>query len=140
MENASKALIIAGAILLAISIIGIGMYVYQQAAGAMSGIGMDSEKAAAFNQKFDSYIGENVKGTQVRLLIDTVRNHNIANQSDESLRVTLSYGDTNAVETSDLQAIKTKIKAGYTYKVSIPKKDGYDTGTGYIKTITIEQK
>ena len=80
MENASKALIIAGAILLAISIIGIGMYVFQQAQGAMSGIGMDSEKAAAYNQKFDSYIGTNIKGTQVRALYDVVRNHNVTNQ------------------------------------------------------------
>ena len=40
MENASKALIIAGAILLSIAIIGIGMYVYNNAATAMEGTDM----------------------------------------------------------------------------------------------------
>ena len=139
MENASKALIIAGAILLAISIIGIGMYVFQQASGAMSGMTMDPEKAAAFNQKFDSYLGENVKGTQVRLLVDTVRNHNIASQSDDSLLVTLSSKDGTGTDVSTLNSIKAGIKAGLTYKVSVEGNEGYDSKTGYIKTITIEQ-
>ena len=35
MENASKALIIAGAILLAIAIIGIGMFVYNNVSGTI---------------------------------------------------------------------------------------------------------
>lgn len=133
MENASKALIIAGAILLAISIIGIGMYVFQQAQGAMSGIGMDSEKAAAYNQKFDSYIGTNIKGTQVRALYDVVRNHNVTNQSDESLLVSIN-GETDS---SKLNAAKAKILQGKTYTVSV-EDDGYDKGTGYIKAITIK--
>ena len=41
MENASKALIIAGAILLSILIIGLGMYIYQQANSATSGTNLD---------------------------------------------------------------------------------------------------
>ena len=41
MENASKALIIAGAILLSILIIGLGMFIYRQAAGVMNNTGLD---------------------------------------------------------------------------------------------------
>ena len=41
MENASKALIIAGAILLAILIIGLGIFIYRQAANTVSDTGMD---------------------------------------------------------------------------------------------------
>ena len=115
------------------------MYVFQQASGAMSGMTMDPEKAAAFNQKFDSYLGENVKGTQVRLLVDTVRNHNIASQSDDSLLVTLSSKDGTGTDVSTLNSIKAGIKAGLTYKVSVEGNEGYDSKTGYIKTITIEQ-
>ena len=44
MENASKALIIAGAILLSILIIGLGMMVFNQAKEAMTGTGMDQTK------------------------------------------------------------------------------------------------
>ena len=45
MENASKALIIAGAILLSIAIIGIGMYVYSQAEGIMKNINISVKLA-----------------------------------------------------------------------------------------------
>lgn len=134
MENASKALIIAGAILLAISIIGIGMFVFSQAKGAMDGIGMDSEKAAAYNQKFETYMGPNVKGGSVRNLYDVVRQHNIANQGDESLIV--SIGD--AKTASELNAAKAKILQGKTYKVEVTD-DGYDKNTGYITKITITE-
>ena len=41
MENASKALIIAGAILLSILIIGLGMYIYNMAADAITDTGLD---------------------------------------------------------------------------------------------------
>ena len=38
MENASKALIIAGAILISILLIGLGVYVYTMAAGATQNV------------------------------------------------------------------------------------------------------
>ena len=57
MENASKALIIAGAILLSILIIGLGMFIYQQAAGAMNDTGLSDQEIQAFNQKFLQYEG-----------------------------------------------------------------------------------
>lgn len=134
MENASKALIIAGAILLSISIIGIGMYVFQQASGAMDGIGMESEKAQAYNQKFQSYIGPNVKGTSVKNLYDVVRNHNTT-ASDESLKVTVKL-NSDAKTPSELNAEKAKILQGKSYKVEVAN-DGYDANTGYITKITI---
>ena len=44
MENASKALIIAGAILLSIAIIGIGMAVFQMASGTISSANMSAQE------------------------------------------------------------------------------------------------
>ena len=41
MENASKALIIAGAILLSILLIGLGMMVYSKAKGTLDNTGID---------------------------------------------------------------------------------------------------
>lgn len=46
MENASKALIIAGAILLSILIIGLGMFIYQQASGAMGNANLDHKNTS----------------------------------------------------------------------------------------------
>ena len=129
MENASKALIIAGAILLAISIIGIGMYVFSQAQGAMDGIGMDEERIDAYNSKFESYTGTNVRGTTVRALFDLVRNHNISVQGDTSLLISID----GATEAAAINEAKAKILSGQTYNVQVTE---YDATTGYIKAIS----
>ena len=60
MENASKALIIAGAILISIVLIAVGVMVVNGANGAIdTAIGQmsDSEKTI-FNQKFEPYEGK----------------------------------------------------------------------------------
>lgn len=58
MENASKALIIAGAILLSILIIALGVFVFNQAKSAVGNTGLSDQEVAAFNSKFDSYEGK----------------------------------------------------------------------------------
>ncbi len=70
MENASKALIIAGAILLSILIIAIGMYIYtsSQATITQSMDGMTTSELEAFNSNFTSYAGAQT-GSQVKALI-----------------------------------------------------------------------
>ena len=53
MENASKALIIAGAILLAIAIIGVGMFVFSNVSDTITGAAdMSEQEIAAYNQDF----------------------------------------------------------------------------------------
>ena len=139
MENASKALIIAGAILLSILIIGLGMLIFNQAKDAMSNTGMDKQKIDAYNSDFEAYVGTNVNGTRVRSLIDTVRTHNISTQDDESLKIEVKNdsGDgTEKEKTSDASALNTMksgIKAGKTYSVTV----SYDSTTGYINLVTI---
>lgn len=143
MENASKALIIAGAILLAISIIGIGMYVYQQAAGAMSGIGMDKEKIATYNSTFTVYEGTQ-NGASVRRLCEVVGNHNLANRDDASKQVKLQKGSaagetvapTAAITMKDINDIKKDIMAGKTYTIDF----GYDANSGLIVAVGIRDK
>ena len=81
MENASKALIIAGAILLGILIVGLGMYIYQQAVGAMEGINFDTQQIQSYNAKFEQYEGRQ-SGTSAIQLCNDVRAHNSSNQAD----------------------------------------------------------
>jgi len=83
MENASKALIIAGAILLAILIIGLGIFIYGQAAGTASDAGMDALSASAYNAQFESYIRTGVSGTNAMKLFDAV----VSNLSTNSKEV-----------------------------------------------------
>ena len=57
MENASKALIIAGAILLSILLISLGILVYNNAKGTIQDANLDSEEAQTFNTKISQYCG-----------------------------------------------------------------------------------
>ena len=71
MENASKALIIAGAILLAILIIGLGVFIFQKAKSATNMDDLDSQAVEAHNSTFQNYEGT-INGPQAKALIDAV--------------------------------------------------------------------
>ena len=58
MENASKALIIAGAILLAIIIISLGIMVVNNARNQIGGANLNAQEVQAFNSNWESYIGD----------------------------------------------------------------------------------
>ena len=148
MENASKALIIAGAILLAILIIGLGMFIYQQAANVMGNVGLDTQEIQAFNSNFTQYEGT-ITGSKAIALCETVRNHNLAEQNDETRQVDLVYIDKggnykikediterehNAADlVSNVSTVRSKIKQGYTYKVEF----SFDKASGRICEIGI---
>ena len=129
MENASKALIIAGAILLSILLIGLGMYIFNNARGAMSGANMDAQKVQSYNSEFEAYEGENVNGSNVRALVSTVISHNRANTGDESLQITTNENPPKAGTTDG----SGPIQAGKSYTV----KCNYDEKSGYVNDITI---
>ena len=142
MENASKALIIAGAILLSILIIGLGMMIFQKAQGAMEGAGLDTEKVNAYNSKFEDYEGT-CSGTNARALCDIVRSHNNANVDDVSRQILIANSGTprttageDPVTTETINTVKTSLKAGKTYTVTL----GYDAKSGYVVGITIIEK
>lgn len=80
MENASKALIIAGAILLAILLITLGIYIFQQAQSTVNNSGMSQAEIQSFNSQFTKYEGK-IKGSAVKSLIQEV---NVNNYQDES--------------------------------------------------------
>ncbi len=123
MENASKALIIAGAILLAILIISLGILIYNQASGVVTNNSMDEVSIQTFNNKFLQYAGEQ-KGSAVRALISQVE---ASNAADSSLgNVKLNYIGTGLKGKDD-------VNAGTTYTVTIKT----STDTGLVNDITI---
>ena len=63
MENASKALLIAGAILIVILLISLGIYIYSQAQQTINSVNMDEQQITAFNNKFAQYEGEDKSGS-----------------------------------------------------------------------------
>lgn len=88
MENASKALIIAGAILLAIVIISLGLVVVNNSRGAVDNANLSEQEIQTFNSKFLAYKGDNVSGARVNSLIQLVMATNQA---------TIERGDSNFV-------------------------------------------
>ena len=140
MENASKALIIAGAIL----IIGLGIFIYRQAANTVSDTGMDQLAIQQFNAQFTQYDSKTVSGGSARALYDTVVNNNntdtekrfvslnlVAKTADGTKNIVLADTDASKVDGS-----KSDIKASAKYKVKIEP----DTKTGLTNKITITEE
>ncbi len=149
MENASKALIIAGAIILAILIIGLGMFIYQKAAGAMDTGSIVAAKVDAYNAKFERYKGI-ITGSDARTLCNTITSHNRATAEDSSQFVNIKLSDatndtTNGAKATDqakdfnskLQTnVISKIRSGYSYKVTF----GYEPGSSLIICVGLEKQ
>lgn len=72
MENASKALIIAGAILLAIVIISLGLIVINNVRNTVDTSNLSEQEIQMFNTKFVSYEGNNIVASRVNSLIQQV--------------------------------------------------------------------
>ncbi len=71
MENASKALIIAGAILLVILLISLGILVYNNAKGTIEDANLSEQEIQVFNEKFTQFLGTKKTADDVRNLLQT---------------------------------------------------------------------
>lgn len=142
MENASKALIIAGAILISILLIGVGMLVFQGAQGGIDEAisSMSENEKTMFNNKFVTYVGTKVKGSNVRQVITNIINSNNTNQDIDGKLVSIA-GDqkidasSKALNADKMSTFRTEINTGATYEVSV----NYNDKTGLVDTVTIKK-
>lgn len=136
MENASKALIIAGAILLAILIIGLGMLIFNQAKEQLTKTNLDQDTIATLNARFDNYIGDNVRGTSVKTLCNEIRNNNLSADESTTFSVKLTFGtDKDVTDATEINKVRSKIGNGKYYKVECT----YSAQTKLIDSITITE-
>lgn len=150
MENASKALIIAGAIIISILIIGLGVFIYSGAADNVSTANLESEQAQAHNGKFNSYFGQKVTASQVKALMKEVITNNVTTDtSDELGYIYILFG----TDYKTPKEVNDAVESGYTYQVNTANDTANDsdkdstnahTGggagyyrSGFIKTIAI---
>ena len=103
MENASKALIIAGAILLAIVIISLGLIVVNNTRETINNSNLSEQEIQNFNAKFTEYEGANVSASRVNSLIQLViaTNQTIANEGNNNFVSIVFPSISLANETSD---------------------------------------
>ena len=98
MENASKALLIAGAILIAILLIAIAMYVYSTSQGNVNQAmaSLDVQQIQSLNQAWLNYEGRQT-GSQVKALINRlIANANNYREEPEKIVGISSYDSTAA--------------------------------------------
>ena len=96
MENASKALIIAGSVLIAILLISLGLFIFKSTSGATDQTQKLGEtlEVQQFNSQFLKYCGDSVKGSQVRTLCEVIIAHNA--NSDNKVSININNSTTNA--------------------------------------------
>lgn len=115
MENATKALLIAAAVLIAILIISLGLVVYNNSASTVNQANLSSQEIQAQNEKFTRYNGKNKRGSEVNSLLQTALNYNL-NTTDDGNKVTvtgtngapsLATTDTSITTQADTSALYT---------------------------------
>ena len=138
MENASKALIIAAAILIAIVLITLGVYVIGIAQDQMKSAGMSEIEMTTFNQKFTKYEGKQ-KGSVIRTMVqDVLSNNNGAEASDETT-VSINAGNTTLVnlEKPSTSATNPSPKYGADFKNTKTYNVDFDYTNGRISNIKV---
>ena len=126
MENATKALLIAAAILVAIIIISLGLAVVRQGQEAISNADMSEAEMESYNSKFKNYEGTNVSTADVNALLSTVLSHNQSEAKKGSGRaVVVKINSSEAVTTSSSSV--SKLSGTNYYTVTCKMEDGLVT-------------
>lgn len=113
MENASKALIIAGAILLAILIIALGIYVFNMAKGATNTDQLDSVEKQTFNSTFTQYEGKALGSSVSELINAAITNASKNSEADDRLP-DIIYLETRAGNSTVKDAVGSTNVEAYT--------------------------
>lgn len=130
MENATKALLIAAAVLIAIILISLGVSIVSSAQDQInrSNTALDSAEIESFNSTFRNYEGAAVSGTKVRTLGRAVIQNN-QGQDDDSRQVVVRL--VSQAEIADISGLNS------TSGTAVIEKDTTEvptTGDGAIKT------
>ena len=141
MENASKALIIAGAILISIVLVSVGVIVVQSLNPDEALSSMSQQEIDSFNSKFTSNAGNNRQGTIARSVITAVITNNSQYMDNTSRQVKITTeGLTSdvreAYDPNELTPVRNAIVTTARYDINYT----VDTKTGLVSVITITKK
>ena len=127
MENASKALIIAAAVLIAILLIAFGMNIFNSTGSSADNleVTMTATEIASFNGKFTQHQGSNKSLAVVRAVADKVIAHNATN---ENRKVKMNGKDNPNQIMADVAAL-----TGSTFTINVT----IDANTGLVTDITV---
>ena len=120
MENATKALLIAAAVLIAILIISFALIIYNMAAETAGNVNLSEAEMTQFNSKFTAFEGSNVSGAQVNALLTTVLTHNQREASEGTNRQVKVSGEVTQ-ETTATSITKVPSNGRYTVTCILSK-------------------
>ena len=136
MENATKALLIAAAILVAILIISLGLVVYNIAAETVQNVDISATEIQAHNDQYKRYEGTAKRGSQVNAMLDTVLTNNLK-ETNAGKKVTVYWGGTTSTYlSSNATASAKKVDTGKTYDVTAV----YDEKSGLVTGMIIKER
>ena len=141
MENATKALLIAAAVLIAILIISLGIVIYNQASETVNSVNMSGQEIQAFNDQFLKYDGNGKRGTEVNALLNTVLNNNISELAENGATsqkiISVTKGSEAGSQLVDGSAgTINKVDAGKVYNIEVKR----DTKSGLVNKIIIKDR
>ena len=118
MENATKALLIAAAVLIAILIISLGLAVYNSSAETVKSANLSQQEVQAANEKFARYNGNNKRGSEVNAMLQTVLNSNVdADATGEEAKKVSVTGDVTLA--SDATSITSRADTSKLYNIEV---------------------
>jgi len=132
MENASKALVIAGAILISILLITIGVFIINSITGTTDELEgkMNNTAAETFNSGYTAYIGTQ-SGSNVKTLLNKIVSNNSITNAPHIIKVVFNTG-TPSEDATEISGYASSVSSTKTYIVTIP---GYSNG--YVSQINI---
>ncbi len=142
MENATKALLIAAAVLVVIMVISLGIAIYRMGSEAVGSVSFTQQEVAANNEKFTKYNGTGKRGTEVRAMLQTVLSANIeATMNGEDAKiVTVKFGDTKILLSGTEKALSgdtlNEIQASKSYNIVVK----YEGDGGLVNEIKITER
>ena len=144
MENASKALIIAGAILISIVLVSVGVIVVQSLNPDEALSSMTQQEIDSFNSKFVNNAGYNRQGTIAKSVITAAITNNSQYSDDENKQVSITTKEltnsaanvTEEKNPNTLSTVRNAINGSSRYDIEIQ----YNEKTGQVKGVTITKK
>ena len=134
MENATKALLIAAAVLIAILIISLGLVVYNTSAETVNSANLSQQEVQSANEKFARYNGENKRGSEVNAMLQTVLNANVdataANETGRQVSVIL---DNSEILSKTAKSITKQADTSKLYKIEVQ----YNGNGGLVDKIVV---
>lgn len=100
MENASKALLMAGGVLITIIIVSVFVFMYNSAKALPKTQEQvkEAEEIAKFNKPYESYAKNNIRGTDVYSVIYMANDNNAKYSGDTQFHITIEINIKNAID------------------------------------------